>query len=158
MTLRGSLPMSNSFEGDVLLFNTRDGGEIEFVNGQPIMTAGFDAAFFLSLFGGNVEDDGLAGNKKTWWANYNEPVPHKRYISRFQNLARGLPLITGNLRRLEEAAKADLRGFIDEGIAAKVTAVATIPKINFLQLVTGIISPSGESSETRFLINWQSYL
>ena len=155
----GSLPMNNSgFEGDVLLFNAPAGGEIEFINGQPTMTAGFDSAFFLCLFGGNIEDDGLAGNKKTWWANYNETVPHKRYISRFQNLARGLSLITGNLRRLEEAAKADLQGFIDDGIAAKVTAVATIPKLNFLQLVIGIISPTGENSETRFLINWQSYL
>jgi len=150
--------MLDAFEGDVRLFNTQSGGEINFMNGQPEMANGFDTAIFLCLFGGNVEDDGLSGNKKTWWANYNIDIPHEKYISRLQNLIRGLPLITGNLRRIEEAAKADLEGFIASGVAEKILVTAAIPKLNFLELVAEIISPSGESSVTRFLINWKSYL
>ena len=150
--------MLDAYEGDVRLFNIQSGGEINFVNGQPEMMNGFDTAIFLCLFGGNVEDDGLSGNKKTWWANYNIDIPHEKYISRLQNLIRGLPLITGNLRRIEEAAKADLEGFIAAGVAEKILVTAAIPKLNFLELVAEIISPSGESSVTRFLINWKSYL
>lgn len=158
MIPRGSLPMSSGYEGDVLLFNTRSGGEINFINGQPEMTRGFDSALYLSLFGGNLLDDGLAANKNTWWANYNINQPHKRYISRLQNLIRGLPLVSGNLRRIEETAKADLQGFVIEGIASKVEVVATIPKLNYCELAIFVTSPSGEVSETRFLLNWQSYL
>ena len=149
--------MADNYSGDVLLFNTPDGGDVEFINAQPTMTSGFETAAYLCLFGGNYEDDGLAGNKKTWWANRNKEIPHKRYISRFQNLARGLPLVTGNLRRLEQAALADLEGFREEGIFEEITAEATIPKLNFLKLVINGNSPTGENSEIEFLINWQSY-
>jgi len=146
-----------SYAGDVLMSNTADGGEITFVNGQPVMTGGFETAAFLCLFGGNFDDDGLEGNKKTWWANLNENIPHRRYISRFQNLVRRVPLITGNLRRFEEAAKSDLDGFKAEGIADAIEVEATIPRRNFLKLVIDIKSPTGENSQTEFLINWQAF-
>ena len=152
------MKMTNNLEGDVLLFNAAPAGEMNFVNGQPDMTQGFDSALYLCLFGGNVLDDGLENNKNTWWANYNIDQSHKRYVSRLQNLIRGLPLVTGNLRRIEEAAKADLQGFIVEKIAAKVEASATIPQLNFCELVISITSQEGEISETRFMLNWQSYL
>ena len=104
------------FEGDVLLFNTSDNGNISIVNGQPVMTGGFETMIFLCLFGGNIEDDGLAGNKKTWWGNIEEPNISRKYISRFQNLIhQGIPLTSGNLRRIELAALADLE---DQGVTA----------------------------------------
>lgn len=148
-----------SFEGDVLMFNTLDGGEIEFVNGQPVMTGAFETMLFLCLFGGNFEDDGLEHNRKIWWANLNESNPDRRYISRFQNLAfQGVPLTSGNLRRLEEAALSDLNVFKTSGIAGEISAVASIPARNRLKLTIGINSPQGENTETEFLINWQSFI
>ena len=146
-----------SFEGDVLLFNTQDGGNIEFINGQPLMTGGFETMIYLLLFGGNVEDDGLSGNKKTWWGNIDETNPSHRYISRFQNLMRGIPLISSNLRRLEEAALADLEVFKTEKIAAEVTAVASIPALNTLLLVINVNSAQGENTEVKYLINWKTF-
>ena len=146
------------FEGDILLFNTQDGGEINFVNGQPEMTSGFETMIFLCLFGGNFEDDGLDGNKQTWWGNYNEGNPDRRYISRFQNLARGLPLTSGNLRRLEDAALSDLNVFKTEKIASEVSAVASIPARNHLKLSVSVVGSSGETSSVDFLLNWQRYL
>lgn len=147
-----------SFEGDVLLFNTPDGGEINFVNGQPEMTGGFETMIFLCLFGGNLEDDGLADNKKTWWGNLNIDNPEHRYISRFQNLARGLPLTSGNLRQLEDAALSDLNVFKTSKIAEEISAVASIPARNRLKLAVEVNSAAGENSAVEFLINWQSYL
>jgi len=147
------------YQGDVLIFNTGDGGEIEFVNGQPIMTGGFESMIFLCWFGGNFEDDGLAANRKTWWANLNEQDPDKRYISRLQNLIfQGVPLNSGNRRRIEEAALADLEIFKSSGIAGEVVAEAFITGRNQLKLVAQVNSPQGENSEVAFLINWQSYL
>ncbi len=148
-----------SFEGDVLLFNTQDGGEINFVNGQPEMTGAFETMLFLCLFGGNFEDDGLENNKKTWWANYNENNPDRRYISRFQNLAMGgLPLTSGNLRRLEDAVLSDLAIFKNEKIADEVTAIASIPARNKLNLAVNITGTEGETTSVDFLLNWQSFL
>lgn len=148
-----------SFVGDVLLFNTHDSGEIEFVNGQPLMTAGFETAVFLSLFGGNFADDGLAGNKKTWWANLNEDDPDFKYISRFQNLTHsGIPLTTFNLRRLEDAASADLEWFKTTGIATEIRVVASIPKLNTLRLFVAIKAVYSDDFENAYLINWKSYL
>jgi phage gp46-like protein len=146
-------------EGDVLLFNTQDGGNINMVNGQPEMTAGFESAIFLSLFGGNFEDDGLAGNKKTWWGNLNENDPAFKYISRLQNLYfQGVPLTAANLRRFEQAVLADLEWFKEKKIAGEVLVVGSIPRLNRLGLEIDVSSPQGENSHVEYLINWQSYL
>ena len=146
------------FEGDVLLFNTKDGGNISIVNGQPEMTGDFRTMIFLCLFGGNLQDDGLAGNTKTWWGNIEEENISRKYISRFQNLIhQAIPLTSGNLRRIELAALADLEVFKTEKIAEEVTAVAAIVGINKLKLEVNVNSPSGENSQTEFLINWQSF-
>lgn len=147
-----------TLEGDVLLYNTFDGGEVNFFNGQPDMTAGFETAIFLSIFGGNFEDDGLGANKKTWWANLNEDNDSYKYISRLQNLYfKGVPLTSGNLRRFEEAAKADLEWFRVEKIAEEIEVVASIPKLNQLKLLIKVNSPRGENAVAAYLINWQSY-
>lgn len=146
------------FEGDVLLFNTADGGEINFVNGQPEMTAGFETAIFLSLFGGNFEDDGLAGNKKTFWGNLAENNISRKYISRFQNLMRGIPLTSGNLRRLEQAALADLEWFKTEKMAGEILVTGSVPARNRLKMIIDVNSPQGESAHVEYLLNWQSYL
>lgn len=147
-----------SFEGDVLLFNTSDGGEIDFVNGQPKMTSGFETAAYLSLFGGNYADDGLADNKKTWWANRNETDPAYKYISRFQNLSRSIPLTTAAIGRLKPAALADLAWFKTSGIADEVLVSMSIPKLNTLKVIIDINSSTGENSSISFLVNWKSYI
>ena len=144
------------FEGDVLIFNTLSGGEINFVNGQPEMTAGFESAAYLSLFGGNYQDDGFPQNKYTWWANLNEDDPALKYVSRFQNLSRAIPINTANIKRLEEAALADLDWFKTTGIAAEILVEITIPKLNTLKVRIDINSPTSENIAIEFLINWQN--
>lgn len=146
-----------TIEGDVLLFNTNNGGNVKFIAGQPEMTAGFDTMIFLCLFGGNFLDNGLSENRKTWWGNLNIEDPDNRYISRMQNLVGQIALNSGNLRRIEEAAKADLEVFKTSGIANSVLVFASIPARNRLNLLINIDSPRGENSQVEFLINWQSY-
>lgn len=131
-----------------------DGGEINFVNGQPVMSAGLRTAVFLSLFGGNHGDDGRSQNKKTWWANIDEENEAYKYRGRFWNLVQGLPLTSNNLRRLENAALADLDWMKKEKIAQEIVITTSIPYVKILQMTIDINSP-GENFTEKYLINWQ---
>ena len=101
-------------QGDVKLFQTDNEGDITVRDGVVEMGGGLETAAYLSLFGGNEDDDGLADNPKTWWGNLDEIDPAKQYRSETQNLLRGIPATSGNLRRIEDAASRDLAWFISE--------------------------------------------
>jgi len=123
---------------DVRFYNTEDGGAIDYVAGQAVMSDGLEAAVYLSLFGGNEDDSGIQGDdSKQWWANVSEPDLSKRYRSETQFLLRSLPLTPSNLGRIEDAANRDLAWML-EGLADSVTAQASIPNVNRLGLAISI--------------------
>lgn len=142
-------------QGDVLLTQTNDDGEITVVNGLVEMTGGFETAAYLSLFGGNEDDDGSEGNVKTWWANLNEVDPVSRYVSETQNLLQALAATSSNLLRIEEAVKRDLQWFLDRNIASSVEVNASIPDLNRIQ-ITVTIEVIGEESQFTFVENWKA--
>lgn len=117
---------------DVRLYQTDDGGEIDIVNGQILLSKdGLETAAYLSLWGGNEDDGGgTADERRQWWANFQEPDPSRRYRSETQSLLRSIPLIPANLRRLEEAAGRDLAWFTDSKLATAVAVRATMPALN----------------------------
>lgn len=142
-------------DGDVLLFQTNDDGDITVTGGITQLTGGFDTALYLSLFGGNFEDDGAQDSPFTWWGNLLENEPEGKYVSRTQNLLRGLPASSGNLRRIEEAARADLQWFLDTGIATNLEVEARIPDYGRVQ-ISGVITASGEDIPFTFFENWKA--
>ncbi len=138
-------------EGDVLLYQTDDDGEISVTNGLVEMSGGLRTAAYLSLFGGNEDDDGLADNAKTWWGNVTETENSRKYVSETQNLLEALPITSGNLLRVEDAAKRDLAWFIDEGVATSVSVTASILGLNMIQLEINI-----DQENFKFVENWRS--
>jgi phage gp46-like protein len=119
---------------DVMLYQGPDGGEITVENGVAEMTTGPFTAMYLSLFGGNVDDGGTAADDaKQWWGNVDEPNLARRHRSRTQHVLTALPAITSNLKRVEEAAEADLAWML-EALASSVTATASIPARNRCRL------------------------
>ncbi len=142
-------------QGDILLFQTDDDGDIIVENGIVEMTGAFETAAYLSLFGGNEDDDGRDDNPHKWWANLVEVDPAERYVSQTQNLLQALAATSANLRRVEDAAKRDLQWFLDKNIASSVTIIATIPGINRLKLVVSI-EANGEESQFEFVENWRA--
>ena len=141
-------------QGDVYLFQTNDDGDISVVDGVVEMRGSLETMAYLCLFGGNIEDDGLDGNPQTWWGNFGENEPSKRYVSRTQNLIHGLPLTLANLNRISEAVKIDTKVFLDEGIATKVEASLSIPELNRLQIDLVIIA-DGERRAISFQLAWE---
>ena len=143
--------MSTIQEGDVLLCQTVDDGEINVENGLVELSGGLQTAAYLSLFGGNEDDDGLADNAKTWWGNVPETENSRKYVSETQNLLEALPITSGNLLRVEDAAKRDLAWFIDEGVATSVSVTASILGLNMIQLDINI-----DQEDFKFVENWRS--
>lgn len=142
-------------QGDVLLFQTNDDGVIIVINGVVEMTGGFETAAYLSLFGGNEDDDGRADNEKTWWGNLDEVDPAERYVSETQNLLQSLPATSANLRRIEDAAGRDLQWFLDKNIASSVDVAVSIPALNRIDIVVNI-EANGEESQFEFTENWRA--
>lgn len=143
-------------QGDVLLEQGLNGGEVSSVSGDLELTMDFRTMAHLCLFGGNREDDGSSGNKQTWWGNVEETDEARKYVSTFQNLLGSIPATSGNLLRLEDAAKTDLSVFISEGIASRVEVAASIPALNKIK-IDGIIEARGVETEFSFTENWRSF-
>lgn len=113
--------MGETFSGDVLFFNTFDGGDILIKNGLIEPDRSFSTAVYISLFGGNKEDPGTVKNNLGWWGNYMSNVPeNEKLVSRFQHVITGLPLTVKNLLAAETAAALDLDWMKKEGIVDKI--------------------------------------
>lgn len=146
--------MSKPQEGDVLLTASVEFG-IEVIGGIVTMTAGFETAVQLSLFGGNEGDDGSEGNPETYWGNLLETDPARRYVSRTAEILRGLPATSGNLLRVEEAALSDLQWMLDVSAASSIDVTVTIPALNRVT-ITVVILAIGVESTFSFTENWKA--
>lgn len=139
-----------SQQGDVLLYQTTDGGEINVAGGLVEMSGGLETMAYLCLFGGNEDDDGLDSSPYNWWGNIDETVPEREYRSETQYLLQSIPATTGNLKRIEEAAERDLSDLVTVGAATEITVTASIPALNALT-----VSVTIDGDETLdFSANW----
>lgn len=139
---------------DVMLFQGPDGGDVEVTNGVLTLDETPFTAVYLSLFGGNVEDDGTTGKTpKQWWANVAETVPERRYRGQTQALLIGLPAITANAKRIEEAISADLAWMVG-GLAKSVASTVTIPARNTARMVITVIGQDGVKQVYDFTKPW----
>lgn len=142
-------------QGDVLLFQTNDDGDINVELGIVEFSGGLGTSAYLSLFGGNEDDDGRASNPLTWWGNIDETKPDRKYRSETQNLLRSIPAVSRNLLRIQDAALRDLQWMLNQNIASSVDAVATIPGLNRINLEIRI-EAVGEETRFEFTENWKA--
>ncbi len=133
-------------EGDVLLFQTINNGDINVTNGIVEMSGGLQTAAYISLFGGNEDYDGSENSPLQYWANFNENESEKKYRSETQYLLTSIPITSANLLRIEQAAKRDLLWLSDE-----VIVTATIPDLNKIKLVIEL-----ENDKIEFEENWRA--
>lgn len=139
---------------DVFLFQTPDNGDIEVIDGRVTLSAGLDTASYLSLFGGNLADDGSQNNQFNWWGNLSEPDPSFHYRSELQHLVGTIPATSGNLKRLADAAARDLKWLTDVGAAEKIETTATLTGLNCVSLKVEIRESGGGDFEE----NWSLQL
>lgn len=143
-------------QGDLLVFQTPDGGNITIERNQDVQqTGGFETDFLFSLFGGNEQDDGSANNKNNWWANLMESDPAFQFRSRTQNLLISLPLVSGNLRKIEDAVKFDLKPYVDNNAITELTVLVSIVGVRKVKIVITALA-DGDKINVVFLANWQA--
>lgn len=149
--------MTEEFGGDVLLFDTEDGGEISVINGLVINDGGFRTAVYLSLFGGNKDDGGEVASGDTWWGNRLEGVSeNEKLVSRFMSFVRSVPLNSKNLKIAQDKAEEDLKWFLDDDIADSVEVELMDEGNNRIQLNVRI-EKSGEIIESgKYALQWEA--
>lgn len=147
--------MTQPQQGDVILFQSNDDGEIEVIDGVVTMDGGLQTAVYISLFGGNIADDGLAGNAFNWWGNQLETDPDAQLRSETQNLLQGIPATAANRLRIEQAVNRDLAWMITKKVANEITVEVTIPALNRIKIVV-TINAIGPESSFEFVENWRA--
>jgi phage gp46-like protein len=146
-----------NFEGDLLLTETPDGGEVAIENGLFVCDRSFNTAVYLSLFGGNKDDNGKVKNSKTWWGNtLPGTAENEKLVSRFQAVISGLPMTIKNIQEAESAASLDLKWIADEGIAEKITVSGRAVTRNKFSLFVDIQSGAKSIYKNTFSLFWKA--
>jgi len=146
-----------TFEGDLLLHDTPDGGDIRIEKGLMVNDQTFGTAVYLSLFGGNKDDNGRVENRRTWWGNTLRGVnENKRLVSRFQAIIFGLPMTTRNILDAEEAARLDLGWIISDKIADEILANGRAVSRNRFSLTIQVNAGGKTIYSNAFAVFWRS--
>ncbi len=132
-------------QGDVLLRQTNDDGDITVEDGLIALTGGFETMAYLSLFGGQ------AG----WWGDLQESEADFRTLSETEALVESIAAVPANLRLLEQAALRDLAVFTNQNIASRVEVVVTMPGVDRVNFSV-TIEANGEESTFEFTQNWRA--
>jgi len=139
------------------LYDTPDGGDIRIMEGLIVSDPSFNTAVYLSLFGGNKEDNGRVKNRKTWWGNTLRGLrENQRLTSRFQSIIFGLPMTTRNILDAEEAARLDLEWMINEKIADEILTDGKAVAQNRFSLKVQIIAKGDTIFDNAFALFWRS--
>jgi phage gp46-like protein len=146
-----------NFEGDLLLSETPDGGDVSILEGLFQSDLGFSTAVYLSLFGGNKADSGKVKNKHTWWGNTLRNVnENEKMISRFQALIYGMPMTTKTIQEAEAAAILDLQWLVNEKIADEVSASGKAVSRNRFVLSVKISAGGKDVYSNSFALFWKA--
>lgn len=134
--------MKNRFQGDIKLYLTADGADLNFESGQPDMDAGFENQVTLSLF-----------VKQGWWGNSLIENSDQHLGSDFEEKAAKGPINLNKLSQVEQ----DAERVIKYRAFGNIKATVINPESSRLDMNV-LNSPPGEDvQELRFTKNVQNW-
>ena len=139
---------------DLQLILNDDGGDFVFEDNDLATSSGIVESFTISLFGGNIQDDGLESSKMQWWGNVLDADPSKKIRSLTQHLINTLDQSRNSLLRIQDAVKSDLAWMIEQGLITSLNvdlAVESSSQINIIIQATA----NSQEIEQRYVINWE---
>lgn len=146
---------------DLALVWSDDGGDLAYENGDLVLESGLLSAALVSLFSDRRAraDDALPGDAtdlRGWWADVYAHVTGDQIGSRFWLLSREKQL-DQVLQRAQDYAREALGWMIEDGVAAKVDAVASAPRTGVLRLVISIYRRDGSVESGQYDSLWEIY-
>jgi phage gp46-like protein len=131
----------DAYDGDLFIYPTADGGDVNIQAGQPDMDRGLWTAVYLSLF-----------SATGWWGNAIAETGGE-CESTLDDTMTGT--LTPALRLdIEESARQALAWMITAGIASAVSVVATISAADRLSLAVTITQPAADPVTYKYVLNW----
>jgi len=147
----------SDFQGDLFLEDTPDGGDIRIENDFFVNDRSFNTAVYLSIFGGNKDDNGKVKNKKTWWGNTLDGVSeNEKLVSRFQAVIISMPMTSKNIAEALGAAALDLQWIKDEGIGDEVIVTGSAIARNKFTLKINILAKGKSIYDNNFALFWKA--
>jgi phage gp46-like protein len=147
--------MNQNFEGDLLLVETLDGGDVQIENGLFVSDKQFSTDVYLSLLGGNTNDNGKGNNNNQFWGNLlRDTKESEKLRSRFQYVTTGLPMSVKNINEAEKAAAMDLQWLIDEEIADVINIYGYSTGKNMFNLKVKILKDKNKIFENEYFLLW----
>lgn len=127
-------------QGDVLLFQTTDGGEITVENNQIKLTEGLETAVYLSLF--SPED---------WFLNDIAETNEEKLSSETEQVIRNKPNVSKNYGLLEQAINNDLKWLTTGKYADAISVSVSSNQVNRVN-----INLTVDSTVISFNVGWAS--
>ena len=136
------MTIQNNYDGDVLLTVDQTTGEIdmEYKNGQPKMTQGFETCLLLSIFGEDCALNGMTtdANEK-FTSTFPEVIRRKRVSESVKN---------DGIKAIERS----LAYMVQERMASNVSVIGTILGVHAIGWNIEITAPDGTGR--RYELNW----
>lgn len=124
-------------QGDVLLFQTVDDGNISIENGITQMTGGLETAVYLSLFA--PED---------WYGNDTIDDINEEMRARTESIIRNKPQTSKNYQLLDQAIQLDLKWLTDQNHADKIETSVSAAALNRVNINITITQDSNDLNLT----------
>lgn len=130
-----------SFTGDLIIAINSDGDwDLNYINGQPCMTDGFDTAVLLSIFG-----------EPTTWQNGLTNNPSEQYISEFPDLIKRANVSDATIKDGVQAIKRALEWMKTDGIAQTIEVTGEATSV---YTIIWTIDIDRGTIDNRYNINW----
>jgi phage gp46-like protein len=131
----------NAYDGDLQLQHTEDGGDIEFVAGQPRMDGGIETAVYISLF-----------TERGWWGNAAGDEAGSNLESILSDT-----LTTKTLNTAADEIRRALEWLISDGVASSVDVTVSAIGVYSVLLEIIISEPDALTPTTiRYRLNWDA--
>ena len=134
--------IQNNYDGDVLLTVDQTTGEIDmqYKNGQPKMTQGFETCLLLSIFGEDCALNGMTDDTtERFTSTFPEVIRRKRVSEQVKN---------DGIKAIERS----LAYMVQERMASGVSVTGTILGVHAIGWNIDITAPDGTGR--RYELNW----
>jgi phage gp46-like protein len=144
---------------DFLFFETGDGGDMNYQNGDVKLDKSLFSSVYLAHFGGNRDviekNDNTINVNRAWWGNlFTRDKEQLKLISNLETALRNTALNSLAPEKLKIAAEKDLNYLVEAGVLNEFQVSITIESQINVKVTETLIEPSGQ--QTNLSLIWDN--